>query len=147
MRPLVVALVVGSLALTAPAGAIASGAAPESRETSPLIAVGGSTLTNGVFMPGAAVYQDGEYVGVPYEVPKGNDIMFTTPDGSVTLGNGHQIRSVKVKKKTGRPLFQSEFIANGESTLMITSHLKRGTYAYRCTIHFGQYGLLKIVKE
>lgn len=121
------------------------------RDTMPLFAAGGSALTNGVFFPGTAVYDGYELQGVPYEIPEGTDIEFYTTDGSMTLGNGHQIRSYK-KRKNGRPLFMSKFLAGPGSTLMITSHLRPGggelpdgSYGYFCSVHNSQYGMLKIV--
>jgi plastocyanin len=143
------------IALALVVAAPAAGAAPSVpttplRESVPLIAAGGSALTNGIFFPGAAVYDGADLQGVAYEIEKGTDIQFITPDGAVTAGNGHQIRSFK-KRKNGTPLFQSKFISDGGSTLMITSHLKPGrgdqpggSYGYFCTVHYGMYGLLEV---
>jgi plastocyanin len=147
-RFLLVALV---LAVAAPnAGAATELPEVRSRESVTLIAVGGSALTNGVFVPGAAVYDGSDMQGVAYEIDRGTDIELITPDGTATAGNGHQIRSFK-RRKNGRPLFQSSFVSDGQSTLMITSHLKPGkgdqpdgSYGYFCTVHFGMYGLIQI---
>ncbi len=121
------------------------------RATAPLFAAGGSALTNGFFFPGTAIYDGGELKGMPYEITQGTDIEFFTPDSSVTLGNGHQIRSFK-NRKNGRPMFLSKFLVGPGSTLMITSHLKPGrgelpdgSYGYFCSVHNNQYGILKIV--
>lgn len=148
-RIALVALVIGVLL---PGGASAQVATGAARDTAPLIAIGGSALTNGVFFPGTAVYDGSDFQGRPYEIEKGTDIEFMTPDGSLTLGNGHRIISFK-KRKNGRPLFQSKFISNGESTLMITSHLKPGkgelpdgSYAFRCTVHHPMFGMIKVTK-
>jgi hypothetical protein len=122
------------------------------RETMPLFAAGGSAVTNGVFFPGTAIYDGYELQGVPYEIAKGTDIEFYTTDSSVTLGNGHQIRSFK-NRRNGRPLFMSKFLVGPGSTLMITSHLKPGrgelddgSYGYFCSVHNQQFGILKIVR-
>lgn len=123
------------------------------RETAPLFAAGGSALTNGWFFPGTGVYDGYEIQGEPYQIARGTDIELTTFDGTLTLGNGHQIKSFK-KRKNGRPLFQSKFVADGETTLMITSHLKPGrgeqpggVYGYFCTVHFQMYGLLEVTRS
>ena len=125
--------------------------APAARDTVPLFAAGGSAVTNGFFFPGTAVYDGSDLQGVPYEIAQGTDIEFTTPDGSLTLGNGHQIRSYK-RRKNDRPLFMSKFVAGPGSTVMITSHLKPGggelpdgSYGYFCTVHTAMYGMLKVV--
>lgn len=121
------------------------------RSTAPLVAVGGSALTNGVFFPGTAVYDGSDLRGIPYEINKGTDIDFLTTDGPATLGNGHQIRSYK-RRKNGRPMFISKYLVGPGSTLMITSHLKPGggelvdgSYGYFCTVHTAMYGMLKVV--
>jgi len=154
-RFFVVALV---LALAVPAAGDAattssSNTLENQRPTATLIAAGGSALTNGVFFPGTAIQDGNELAGVPYEIAKGTDIEFMTADGSLTLGNGHQIRSFK-RRKNGRPLFKSKFISNGQSTLMITSHLKPGkgeqsdgSYGFFCTVHHPMYGMLKVTKN
>jgi hypothetical protein len=153
-RSLLIALV---LALAAPSSGQAETVSSShpldpARDSVPLIAVGGSALTNGAFFPGTAVYDGSRLQGKAYEIEKGTDIEFITPDGSLTLGNGHQIRSFK-KRKNGRPLFQSKFISNGQSTLMITSHLRPGkgdqadgSYGFFCTVHHPMYGMLQITR-
>lgn len=155
-RALLVALIallaVPGLAGGAVLDATAIAALPvPTRETAPLFAAGGSALTNGFFFPGTAVYDGYELQGVPYEIAKGTDIEFYTTDSSVTLGNGHQIRSFK-NRKNGRPLFMSKFLVGPGSTLMITSHLKPGrgelpdgSYGYFCSVHSNQFGMLKVV--
>lgn len=116
------------------------------REAAPLFAAGGSALTNGYFFPGTGIWDGEEIQGEPYQIVRGTDIEFTTFDGTATLGNGHKIKSFK-KRKNGRPLFQSKFVADGETALMITSHLKPGIYEYFCTVHFQMYGLLEVTRN
>ena len=150
-----IALVALALMLVAPgaAGGTLDAAAPVTRATEPLFAAGGSALTNGFFFPGTAVYNEGDWIGQPYEIPQGNDIEFTTTDGELTLGNGHKIMSF-LRRKNGRPLFQSKMVYGPGSTVMLTSHLKPGkgdgpdgAYLYTCTVHTGMYGMLSVVAQ
>ena len=111
--------------------------------TVPLFVGGGTFVSNGIFFPGTAVYQDGEYYGAPYQIAQGTDIeLINLDEGSVS--NGHQMRSFKVRRN-GRPLFVSGRIASpGESTVVIVSHLKPGIYDYFCTNHFGMLGRIEV---
>ena len=111
--------------------------------TVPLFVGGGTFVSNGIFFPGTAVYQDDEYYGAPYQVAQGTDVeLINVDEGSVS--NGHQLRSFK-QRRNGRPLFLSERIASpGESTVVIVSHLKPGIYDYFCTNHFGMLGRIEI---
>jgi plastocyanin len=131
-------------ALVVPAQ-IAAGATTSTRATAPLFVGGGTFVSNGTFFPGTAVYQDGAYYGAPYEIAKGTDVELTNVDeGSVA--NGHAIRSFK-RRRNGRPLFASARVDQpGESTIMITSHLKPGVYPYFCLQHSGMLGRLEITR-
>ncbi|MDQ4065305.1 MAG: hypothetical protein M3161_04595 [Actinomycetota bacterium] len=152
------ALIALALLLVAPGAAAETSVqtgATTARATAPLFAAGGSAVTNGFFFPGTAVYDNANYqwIGEPYEIPQGTDIEFTTTDGSLTLGNGHNIQSFK-RRKNGRPLFRSGMVYGPDSTIMITSHLKPGkgdgpdgSYLYTCTVHTGMYGMLAVVAQ
>lgn len=120
-----------------------AGAATSARETAPLFVGGGTFVSNGVFFPGTAAYYEGEYYGPPYQIARGTDIELTNVDQG-DISNGHQMRSFK-QRRNGRPLFVSARISQpGESTIVITSHLKPGIYPYFCTNHFGMLGRLEI---
>lgn len=124
---------------------IASGAPASARATSPLFVGGGTFVSNGIFFPGTAFYYEGEYYGPAYQIPRGNDIELTNLDEG-SISNGHQMRSFKLKKN-GRPKFISARVSSpGESTIVITSHLKPGVYDYFCTNHFGMLGRIEITR-
>jgi hypothetical protein len=53
---------------------------------------------------------------------------------------------VKRNKRTKKPLFASDVLTTpGQTDLVVTSHLKPGDYVFRCTIHFGMYGILEVL--
>lgn len=140
-----------ALALMAPAAQAASLDAPalpgsEAAEESRLFAGGGTLLTNGFFFPGTALpNDDGGFTGEPYVVPKGNNIRFTNLDHFVVAGGAHGIRSFK-KVKRGKkkvPLFSSKMVDGPGEALVITEHVKPGTYPFYCPVHSGMLGLLK----
>ena len=138
------AALVLALGLLAPAAQSAS-AAPElpREEGAVLFAGGGTPLSNGIFFPGTAIYQDGEYQGAPpLQVEKGTDILFVNLDAAVAT-NVHKIRSDQRRK--GRPAFESETSEGPTTTTIKTSHLKPGVYSYYCTTHSGMYGRVEIV--
>ena len=133
---------VGLLALTAaPAGGAARA------EDARLFAGGTTPLGGGLFFPGAGI-SDGnkiQYVA-PLEVTKGANVVFTNLDEGA-VSNIHQIRSLKVNKRTKRPLFSSKPVRSpGDSVTMITSSLKPGLYKYRCTTHANMFGAIEVVK-
>lgn len=132
-------------ALVAAVPVVARAADDEAPEPAPIFAVGGTALSNGVFTPGTAIYDGGKsYYGEPYKLEPGQDLMFTNLDNG-DVANGHQIRSFKRKKKTGRPLFQSKRLDQpGEQSLVLVSHLKPGVYDFFCPIHTGMYGWIEI---
>jgi plastocyanin len=142
------ASIVGVLALLMLPYSAASGTpapAPAQMAPAPMVVGGGTLLTNGVFFPGTAVYQSGDYVGEPYQIQKGQDIELTNLD-EADIANGHKMQSFK-RTRRGRPLFQSPRLENpGESALVVTSHLKPGVYDFNCPIHYGMYGLIEVVE-
>jgi plastocyanin len=82
----------------------------------------------------------------PLEVTKGSNVEFTNLDES-SVSNIHQIRSLKVNKRTKRPLFSSKPVRSpGDSVTVITSHLKLGVYKYRCTTHANMFGAIEVIK-
>lgn len=138
-------LIIGAAAILMLPVAGASGApARAPLAPAPMIVGGGTLLTNGVFFPGTAVYQSGDYIGEPYELAGGQDIELTNIDNG-DIANCHQLRSFK-RKRNGRPLFQSKRLCNpGEKSLVIMSHVKPGIYDFNCPIHYGMYGLVKVL--
>lgn len=143
MRKALVLLLMAVLAL--PASAASGAPTPAPKATVPLFAGGGTLVSGGIFFPGTAVYDASQgYVGPPYQVQRGTDIMFTNLDAG-DLVNGHQIRSFK--RKRGRPLFQSKRLDQpGQQALVIVSHLKPGIYDYFCPVHYGMYGRIEITQ-
>ena len=109
-----------------------------------IIAGGGTPVTNGVFFPGTAISDGKELQGLPpVPIEEGSDFDFVNLDEGA-VGNGHQILSIKRKK--GRPLFQSDFLKSpGDMDLVVTSHLKPGVYAFFCTVHSTMFGRIEIV--
>lgn len=126
-------------------GAQVAGAAtpdlPTAADPNFIFAAGGTPLSNGVFFPGTAVYQNGDFQGVPYQIKQGTDVTFVNVDPSA-VANDHRI--VSIKRKRGKPLFQSKLIAGPDQTVMKTSHVKPGVYPYLCSVHFGMFGLLEV---
>ena len=134
-RTLLVALVVGSLSVPAAALPLAGEAL--------VFAGGGTPVTNGIFFPGTAFANGNEISGAPpVEVKRGSNFEFVNLDEAV-VANGHKIQSFK--RKRGRPLFQSELLTKpGQKSLVVTSHLKPGVYAYFCVNHSGMLGRIEI---
>ena len=110
-----------------------------------VIAVGGTPVSNGVFLPGTAIYDGQTYQGPPpVQIAQGQNFEFVNLDESA-LANGHKIQSFK--KKRGRPLFRSELLLHpGERDVVVTSHLKPGTYVYYCTVHVGMFGRIEVAQ-
>lgn len=137
-------LVTAAVALLMLPFAGASGApVPAPLAPAPMFVGGGTLLTNGIFFPGTAVYQSGDYIGEPYEIASGQDIELTNLDEG-DIANCHQLTSFK-RKRSGRPLFQSKRLCNpGESALVLTSVVKPGIYDFNCPIHYGMYGQIEI---
>ena len=110
--------------------------------------VGATTpVGGGVFFPGTGI-SDGSKIQypAPLEVTKGSNVVLTNLD-EATVANSHAIRSLKINRRTKKPLFRSQTVYSpGDSVTMITSHLKPGLYAYRCTTHANMYGALEITQ-
>ena len=141
------AAVIAALGLIVPAAQ--AGTTPQVSEKpadadAVLFAGGGTLLTNGIFFPGTAIYQDGEYQGAPpMQVNRGTNITFVNLDPA-PVTNIHKIRSDKTNRK-GRPVFESEPSAGPGTITIETSHLKPGVYPYYCPVHSGMYGRIEIV--
>lgn len=73
----------------------------------------------------------------PLEIEQGSDVEFTGLDEE-------KHRVVSKKRQRGRLLFNSAAVANGDSTLMITSNLKPGTYDFFCSFHPSMTGVLAV---
>ena len=145
MRKLIGALTALVLAASAANASALPNPAPAAAEVN-VFAGGGTQLTNGYFFPGTTVSNDGELVGVPLEVPQGSDLKFVNLDHFVVAGGSHKITSFKRVKRGGRlvPLFSSKLISGPAETLVITSHLKPGVYAYYCPVHNGMLGQIEV---
>jgi hypothetical protein len=138
---LVTALIVSALPAAASSDNAAAGAGY-------VFAGGGTLLSNGFFFPGTALCNEVgcSVVGPPNEIQKGTDFTFANVDAEA-VANAHQIVSVKVNKRTKRPLFYSDVLTTpGDQDLVVTSKLKPGTYFYRCTVHYGMFGAIEIVR-
>jgi plastocyanin len=112
-----------------------------------LFAGGTTPVGGGLFFPGAGI-SDGSKVQypAPLEIAKGSNVVFTNLD-EAAVANSHAIRSLKLNKRTKRPLFRSGTVYRpGESVTVITSHLKPGFYPYRCTTHANMYGAFQVVQ-
>ena len=130
--------------------ALPASATPNGASAGPgyVFAGGGTLLTNGFFFPGTALCDEAgcSVVGPPNEIQKGTDFTFAMIDAEA-VANAHQIVSVKVNKRTKRPLFYSDVLTTpGDQDLVVTSKLKPGTYFYRCTVHYGMFGAIEIVR-
>ena len=142
MKRLVCAVACAALMVVqAPSGALASRGTSPRADAVPLFAGAGTAVTNGYFFPGTAIYQNGEFVGVPLQIQQGQNIQFVNTDAAAVT-NGHAI--VSLKRKKGRPLFQSGLVNGPATTVMVTQNLKPGTYPYFCSIHYGMYGLIEV---
>lgn len=141
MRTIVAALVLGGLCLLPPAAA-----RPAADADATLFVGGGTNLSNGLFFPGTSLRQNDEWLdlGPPLQVTAGSNVTLVNLDAAA-LTNYHQIRSFKIRKKTGRPLFQSEPSSGPTTTMVLTQHLKPGLYRYFCTTHFGMFGRIEVV--
>lgn len=151
MRKLLTTLV--ALLVAAPAVHAAPSSAPiglprgAAAEETQLFAGGGTQLSNGIFFPGTGfANEDGSVSGEPLVVPKGNNIRMTNLDHFVVSGGAHGVRSFKRVKRGKRkvPLFSSKMIDGPGDALVVTSHVKRGTYAFYCPVHSGMLGLIKV---
>jgi hypothetical protein len=141
MRATLAGLLLAGLTLVPPAAA-----RPAADDDATLFVGGGTNLTNGLFFPGTSLRQNGEWLdlGPPLQVTAGSNVTLVNLDAA-PLTNSHQVRSFKVRKKTGRPLFQSEPSSGPTTTLVLTQHLKPGLYRYFCTTHFGMFGRIEVV--
>ena len=142
--------VAAALALSIPSGLASARTPDEARlprcptgQRMPLLAGGGTPLSNGFFFPGTAVYDGESFQGVPYLIPRGCNLLFVNLDPG-PLTNGHQI--ISLKRKKGRPLFASPFVSGPATAKVKTRHLKPGVYPYYCSIHFGMYGQIEVVR-
>jgi hypothetical protein len=111
-----------------------------------VFAGGGTQASNGYFFPGTTVFQNGEYYGVPLEVPQGSDLQFVNLDHFAVAGGGHKIVSYdRVKRgKKKVPLFASKMVDGPGQDLVEFSHVEAGTYRYYCPIHNGMLGTLVV---
>ncbi len=144
MRKLIGMLV--ALALVAPmtgADRPASAAIADAEVT--VYAAGGTQVSNGVFFPGTALANGDDYVGEPLIVPEGSNLRFFNLDVSAFAG-AHKITSFKRVKRGGKkvPLFASKLVDGPGEDLVVTSHVKPGTYPYFCSIHDGMFGLIEV---
>lgn len=129
-----------------------------------LFAGGGTNLSNGVFFPGTAVYDEDndEFIvaGPPLQVDRGKKVTFVNQDATA-LTNVHHVQSldfkkVKIKKKSKKgktrkmvrwvPLFDSGPVAGPTAAEIDTSKVKPGLYYYRCLTHQGMFGALEVVE-
>jgi plastocyanin len=130
------------LAAPATAGSLGTNSAPTAPAT--LFAGGGTAVSNGYFFPGTAIYDGHQFQGVPLQVTQGSNVTFVNTDYS-PLTNVHSI--VSFKRSHGKPLFSSGVVKGPGQGLLVTSNLKPGVYPFFCSIHFGMYGQLQIVKQ
>jgi plastocyanin len=119
----------------------ARASASEQADTVPLFAGGGTAVSNGYFFPGTALYQNGEFVGVPLQIKQGQNVEFVNTDAAAVT-NAHQI--VSIKRKKGRPVFQSALVKGPATSTMVTQNLKPGLYPYFCNVHYGMFGLIEV---
>lgn len=143
-KPMKRSLLLALVAMLALSMAPAGGA---ERADAQLFAGGTTPVGGGFFFPGTGV-SDGSKMQypAPLEVTRGSNVVLTNLD-EATVANSHAIRSLKLNKRTKRPLFRSKAVYSpGDSVTMITSHLRRGLYPYRCTTHANMYGAIQIVK-
>jgi len=137
-------LLVALASLVAAAFVPNASAGAQAIPSSTILAGGGTPLSNGIFFPGTALYDSGEFVGEPVSISRGTDIEFVNLD-EASIANGHKLVSLKINKRTKRPLFRSKMLLSpGQSATVITSHLKRGTYPFYCPVHSGMWGLLEV---
>jgi hypothetical protein len=110
--------------------------------TAPLLAAGGTPVSNGIFFPGTAVRDGNQVRGEPYKIQKGCNIRFFNLD-HVAVANAHRIVSFD-RRRNGRPLFFSRLVRGPGEVVMRTEHLRPGVYPYFCSIHAGQLGILEV---
>ena len=111
-----------------------------------VIAGGGTPVSNGLFTPGTAIPRaDGGFDGLPpMQIQYGTDVEFVNLD-EATISNGHKM--VSQKRRKGRPVFSSDLLTSpGQTSLVVTSNLKPGVYAYYCSTHAGMWGQIEIVR-
>ena len=134
-RMLLVAIVLGSLSVPAAASPLSADAI--------VFSGGGTPLTNGIFFPGTAIADGNEVNGAPpVQIQRGSNFEYVNLDEAI-VANGHKIQSFK--RKRGRPLFQSQLLTRpAQKSLVVTSHLKPGVYAYFCVNHSGMLGRIEI---
>lgn len=142
LASLTAAALVGGLAVPGGASPLITGDANNF-----LFAGGGTPLTNGVFFPGTATCDadDCTELGPPLTIDKGDDVTFVNLDAALVT-NTHQIVSFAKRKKNRGPLFASENVSGPGSTTLKMRHVKPGTYLYMCTVHFGMYGQIEVIK-
>ena len=59
---------------------------------------------------------------------------------------GSSNKMISLKRRKGRPLFQSDLLRRpGDTDLVTTSNLKPGLYPFYCPVHNGMWGQLEIV--
>lgn len=145
MTAKILAVATAVAVLAAPAAGNAQTAARTGRADTRtrIFASGGTPLTNGIFYPGTIIQVGGAKYGEPYEVARGSNIEFVNTDPEATA-NSHCMISVKRKKRTRRPLFASRCIKGPSVDVVVTSHLKPGTYEFFCPIHFGMLGAIEV---
>ncbi|MEA2451546.1 MAG: hypothetical protein QOG04_256 [Actinomycetota bacterium] len=140
MRKLLLLMVAALVALPSGMATAGASAAPA---PAPMFVGGGTPLSNGIFFPGTSVEQNGELVGVPYQIERGQDIELTNLDNG-DVANCHQLTSFK-RKRNGRPLFNSKRLCTqGEKAIVLTSIVKPGIYDAFCPVHFGMYAQIEI---
>ena len=112
-----------------------------------VVAGGGTPVSNGLFFPGTAIPDDdGGLTAVlpPVQIQEGTDVEFVNLD-EATVSNAHKM--VSLKRRRGRPLFQSDQLTRpGQTSLVTTSNLKPGLYPFYCPIHSGMWGQLEVVR-
>lgn len=132
-RPSVIVAIVAAVVIAGPAAV--------GEESAELVA-GGHVHghTEGWFFPGTTVCDGGGCTSVPLVVEAGTDVRFRSVDEE-----RHQVVSER-RRRNGRRLFASAPIGQGQSTTLVTSHLKPGEYAFRCFFHRDMLGRLQIVR-
>lgn len=110
-----------------------------------LIAVGisfaGSSVASAAGVEILADDEQLEFVGGPFEQPRGEVALFVNPPAAGAI---HNVFSVS-RGPDGRDLFYSETILPGnQATIAGTQYLGTGDYPFVCTIHPGMDGTLTI---
>jgi plastocyanin len=125
---------------------VGEGPSHEAYAESYVFAGGGTQASNGFFFPGTTVFENGEYYGVPLEVPQGSDLQFVNIDHFAVAGGGHKIVSYDRVKRGKRkvPLFASKMVDGPGRDLVEFSHVEPGTYRYYCPIHNGMLGTIVV---